>query len=54
MCILLLARAINVFILYFLSSKIIKNFKMDINELKILFIAGLVKGATPFALFTSI
>lgn len=52
--IIFLVRAINIFVLYFVFSKIGKKFKMNKNELIILFVGGLVKGATPFALFTSV
>ena len=52
--ILIFSRFVNIYVLGFLFNKFNKKFKMNRNELKILFVSGLVKGATPFALFTSI
>ena len=52
--ILLFARLINIYFLWFVSKTVNKKFSLNKDELKILFCSGLVKGATPFALFTSV
>ena len=52
--ILVFTRFINIYGLWFISKLVNKKFLLNKDELKILFFSGLVKGATPFALFTSV
>lgn len=54
MVILVFGRAINIYLVWLVSRFISPAFKMSKQELKVLFLSGLVRGATPFALFTSV
>ena len=54
MVILVFGRAINIYLVWLVSRFISPSFKMSKQELKVLFLSGLVRGATPFALFTSV
>ena len=52
--ILMIGRTVNIYLMWLLSRFVSPSFKMKKQELKIIFISGLVRGATPFALFTSV
>ena len=52
--ILIFGRFLNVYVMEFLFSKINNKFSISFQEKFILFVSGLVRGATPFALFTSV
>jgi NhaP-type Na+/H+ or K+/H+ antiporter len=55
MVILCLVRAVNVYVLGWLARKFSKDkFKMENEEFHILFLSGLVRGAVPFVLFSSV
>ena len=58
MVVLIIARFINVYVLGWLGRVISKRFKQRFNisneELLFVFLSGMVRGATPFALFTSV
>ena len=53
-CILVIGRLVNVYLMWLMARFISPTFKMKKQELKILFVSGIVRGATPFALFTSV
>jgi NhaP-type Na+/H+ or K+/H+ antiporter len=55
MAILCLARAVNVYVLGWLGRLLLKKtFAMRNEEFHILFLSGLVRGAVPFVLFSSV
>lgn len=53
-CILIVARLFNVYFLWFVAKFISPSYSLNKNELFIIFVSGLARGATPFALFTSV
>lgn len=52
--ILLVGRAVNVLVIVGFGKLAFKKFSIKKEEIFILIVSGLVKGATPFALFTSV
>lgn len=52
--ILIVGRVVNILLLWFAAKSISPSFKLNKNELFIIFVSGLARGATPFALFTSV
>lgn len=54
MGILLVGRFFNIYILYFMAKATGSKFVLWKDELFIIFISGIARGATPFALFTSV
>lgn len=52
--ILIVGRLVNVYLLWFVTKIIQPKLKLNWNELFIIFVSGLARGATPFALFTSV
>ena len=52
--ILFVGRAVNVLVIVGLGKLAFKKFYIKKEEVFILIVSGLVKGATPFALFTSV
>ncbi len=55
MIVLLFARFVNIYVIGFIGRLISpKKFKMHNQEMHILFLGGLVRGAVPFVLFSSV
>jgi NhaP-type Na+/H+ or K+/H+ antiporter len=52
--ILIIGRTVNVLFIILLGKLFSKKFKINKSEAVILIVSGLVKGATPFALFASV
>ena len=54
MGVLVIGRIVNIYLMWLLVRWVSPSFKMKKQELRVIFISGLVRGATPFALFTSV
>lgn len=54
MMILIVGRAVNIYLLWFIASRVNPAFKLNKQELFIIFLGGIARGATPFAMFASV